>query len=60
MEKHKDPIVEELHTLRAARAEQYGYDTRAMFEALRLEQERSGRKVVSFPARKVLPRKDVA
>jgi hypothetical protein len=52
MEKPKDTIVEELHALRAARAEQYGYDTRAMFDALRLEQKRSGRKVVSFAPKK--------
>ncbi|MCP4404688.1 MAG: hypothetical protein GY801_46215 [bacterium] len=45
----KDTIVEEIREIRQAHAEQYNYDLRAIFDALKSEETQSGRKVVSLP-----------
>lgn len=49
----RDAIEQELHAVREAYAREFGYDVHAMFEDLRAQQEKSGRSVVSFPARRV-------
>ena len=43
-----DPIVEEIRTRRDEHAAQFGYDVQAIVEALRREEEESGRRPVSF------------
>ena len=47
-----DPIIDELRKVRDALAKKYDYDIEKLAEALRAEQEKGGRKVVSFPPRK--------
>ena len=44
----QDPIVEEIRTRRDEHAAQFGYDIQAIVEALRQEEEESGRQPVSF------------
>jgi len=48
-----DPIVEEVRRIKEAHAARYNYDIRAMANALREQQKRSGHKVVSLPRRRV-------
>jgi hypothetical protein len=51
----KDPIVEEVRRARERHAAKYGYDLDAICEALRKDQQQSGRKVVSLPPKKPKP-----
>lgn len=46
-----DPIVAEIRKHRAEYAAQFGNDLEAIARDLRDKQEKSGREVVSFPAR---------
>ncbi len=48
----KDPIVEEVRRVRERHAAKYDYDLDAICEALKRDQEASGRKVVSLPPKK--------
>ncbi len=48
----KDKIVEEIHKHRQEFASKFDYDVRKMLEYVRKEQEKSGRKVVSFAKEK--------
>lgn len=48
----KDEIVEEIHKHRQEFASKFDYDVRKMLEYVRKEQEKSGRKVVSFVKKK--------
>ena len=43
-----DPIVEEIHKIRAEYAAEFDYDVDAMFEDLRRKQSESSHKVVTF------------
>jgi hypothetical protein len=43
-----DPIVAEMRRIKEAHAAKYDHDIMAMFQALREQQQREGRKVVSF------------
>ncbi len=45
----KDPIVEEIHRYRDIYAKQFNYDLWAIYQDLKEKQEKSGRKIVSFP-----------
>ena len=47
-----DPIVEEVRRVRDKLAARFDYNIEAIVENARKEQEASGRKTVSFPARK--------
>jgi len=47
----EDPIVKEIHEHRKAMLDAFGGDFRALFEDLRDQQEKSGRKVVNLPKR---------
>ena len=47
-----DPIVAELHRLRARHAREFGYDLWRMFQDLKKQQESSGRRVVSLPRKR--------
>ena len=53
-----DPIVEELHRIREARAARFNYDMKAMFEDLKAQERASGRTFAAPPVR--LPPTDVA
>lgn len=50
----KDPIVEEVRRIRQKQAAKYNYDVKAILEAARKRQKRSGAKVVSFARKKEL------
>ena len=49
---YNDPIVEEIHRIRAEHSEAFGNDLHAMCESLRESQATSGHKVVSRPSRR--------
>jgi hypothetical protein len=51
----KDPIVEEVRRVRERHAAAYGYDLKAICKALKEEQRRGGRKVVSLRPKKPQP-----
>jgi hypothetical protein len=51
----KDPIVEEVRRARERHAAKYHYDLDAICQALREEERRSGRRVVSLPPKKPQP-----
>jgi hypothetical protein len=44
-----DPIVAEVRRVKEEHAARYGYDVRAMAQALKQEQDQGTRKVVSLP-----------
>ena len=47
-----DPIVDEIHRIRETHAAKFNFDLRAMFLDLQERQNSSGRKYVSFEARR--------
>lgn len=49
----KDPIVEEVRSHREAHAAKFDFDLAAICRDLRRQQDNSGRKIVSLPARRV-------
>jgi len=48
----KDPIIEEIHSIRDAIARKSGFDIDKIIEAARARQAAEGRKVIKLPARK--------
>lgn len=56
----KDPIVEETRKLRDQYASQFKYDIDAIFKDIQQRQAQSSKKLVSFPARKLSKRSNVA
>jgi hypothetical protein len=48
----KDPIVEEVRRIREEHAARFGYDLRAIYDDLKQTERRSGRKIVSLPAKR--------
>ncbi len=50
---YQDPVVAEVRRIKEEHAARYAYDVRAIAAALREEQEKGGRKVVSLPARRL-------
>jgi hypothetical protein len=53
----EDPIVAEVRRVRAAHAAQLNNDLLAIYRDLKAEEQKSGRKFVSYPARRVAPTK---
>ena len=49
----KDPIVEEVRRVRDEYARQFNYNLDAICDDLRKKQDQGGRKVVSFPPKRV-------
>ena len=49
----RDPIVEEVRAIRETIAKEYGNNVKGIVEALQRRQAESGRKLVSFPPRRV-------
>jgi hypothetical protein len=45
-----DPIVDEVRRARDAYAARFNYDLRAIFRDLKAQEQRSGRKIVSYAA----------
>jgi len=54
-----DPIVAEVRAIRDDLAAQCGYDIEKMFQKLREQQARSGRKYVNYPARRIASAEDM-
>jgi hypothetical protein len=50
-----DPIVEEVRQAREAHAARFHYDLDAIFRDVKEQEKKSGRKFVSFPARRNEP-----
>lgn len=48
----KDHIVEEVRRIREEQSAKYGFDIKAIVAAARKRQQKSGRKVVSFAAKR--------
>ena len=55
----KDPILEEIWRIKDEHAARFGYDVRKLAQALKEEEKKGGRAVVSFPPRR-LPAKPSA
>jgi hypothetical protein len=53
----EDPIVAEVRRVRAAHAAQFNNDLLAIYRDLKAEEQKSGRKFASYPARRVAPTK---
>jgi len=49
----KDPVLEELWRIKDELAARYGYDVRRLAEALKEEEKKSGRKVVTLEPRRL-------
>jgi hypothetical protein len=49
----KDPVVEEVRKARQDHAAQFGYDLRALYNDLKATEKLEGRKVVSFPSKRL-------
>ena len=52
----EDPIVEEVRKIREAHAARFGYDLKAIYDDLKEAEKRSGRKIVSFPPKRLKER----
>ena len=50
-----DPIVDEVRRIRDAHAAKFNYDLKAIFQDIREQEKRSGRKYVSFADNGVAP-----
>ena len=53
----EDPIVAEVRRVRAAHAAQFNNDLLAIYRDLKTEEQKSGRKFVSYPAHRIAPAK---
>ncbi len=51
----EDPIVSEVRRVRDEHASRYGYDLRAIYDALKEREKSSGRTHVSYPPREPKP-----
>jgi hypothetical protein len=51
----EDPIVAEMRRVRAAHAAQFNNDLLAIYRDLKVQEQKSGRKFASYPARRVAP-----
>jgi hypothetical protein len=54
-----DPIIEEIHRIRQEHAEKFGYNLSAIFDDLKKQEKKSGRKFVSLPVRRKIPSEDM-
>ena len=53
----EDPIVAEVRRVRAAHAAQFNNDLLAIYRDLKAQEQKSGHRFVSYPARRVAPSK---
>jgi hypothetical protein len=49
---YRDPIVAEIRAIREAYAKRFNYDLDAIYQDLKEQEKKSGRKLVSFSGRK--------
>ncbi len=49
---HTDPIVDEIHGIRREHAEKFNYNLLEIFDDLKKQEKRSGRKFISLPIRR--------
>jgi hypothetical protein len=49
----RDPILEEVRSIRDAFAKEHGYEVKAIVAALQREEAESGRKVISLPPKRL-------
>jgi len=54
-----DPIIEEIHRIRQEHAEQFNYNISEIFNDLKEQEKKSGRKFVSLPVKRKLLSKKV-
>ena len=50
----RDPIVDEVRSIRDAFAKEHGYDVKAIVLALQREEAESGREVISLPPKRLV------
>lgn len=50
----RDPIIEEVRSIRDAYAKEHGYDLKAIVLALQQEEAESGRQVISLPPKRLV------
>lgn len=48
----QDPIVEEIHKIRNQHAREFNFDLQAIYDDLKEQESKSGRKVISLPIQK--------
>jgi len=53
----EDPIVAEVRRVRSAHAAQFNNDLLAIYRDLKMQEQKSGRKFESYPARRAVPLK---
>ena len=56
----RDPIIEEVRSIRDAYAKEHGYDVKAIVLALQQEEATSGRQIVSLPPRRLTIEQPIA
>jgi len=54
-----DPIIEEIHRIRQEHAEQFNYNISEIFNDLKEQEKKSGRKFVSLPVKREILSKEV-
>jgi hypothetical protein len=57
---HEDPIVAEIRRIREEHAARFNYDLWAIYEDLKEQERKSGRKFVSYPPRRSPPEEPAA
>ena len=48
----EDPIVERIHKIREEHARKFDFDLQAIYNDLKAQEKKSGRKIVSLPIQK--------
>ena len=56
----EDPIVAEVRRVRTAHAAQFNNDLLAIYRDLKVQEQKSGHRFASYPARSVAPSKKLA
>jgi hypothetical protein len=51
----EDPVVAEVRRVREAHAAQFNNDLQAIYQDLKIEEQKIGRKFTTYPARRVVP-----
>jgi hypothetical protein len=55
----RDPVIEEVRSIRDAYAKEHGYDVKAIVAALQQEEAESGRPVVTLPPKRLAEEKPI-
>lgn len=48
----EDPIVEKIHKIREEHAQKFNFDLQAIYNDLKAQEKKSGRKIISLPIQK--------